>query len=69
LPVEGNVSIDIYNLTGSRVAHIEKGVQTEGEYTIQWDARNNPNGMYVAMITVKTSDDILRQQVKMIITK
>jgi hypothetical protein len=69
MPVEGNVTIDIYNLTGSRVARIENGNQTEGEYTCNWDARNMPNGLYIAMIVVKTSDDVLRQQVKMLLNK
>lgn len=69
LPVEGDVSITVYNMLGTQVAKIDKPQQPEGASQVRWDATGLPAGMYMGVVTLKTSDDILRQQVKMLLTK
>ena len=69
LPVNGDVNIAVYNMLGTKVATIDRPQQTEGTYEFKWEPVGMPTGMYVGVVTLRTSDDVIRQQVKMLLTK
>jgi parallel beta-helix repeat protein len=69
LPVAGDVQICIYNLMGERVDLLEKPGQTEGVYEYKWNTKDLSQGIYLGVITLKTSDDILRRHIKMLLYK
>ena len=46
LPESGPVTLTIYNLLGQKVATLFDGTQTVGEYSLVWDAKNQPSGVY-----------------------
>jgi hypothetical protein len=48
LPVEGNVSLKIYDILGREIRTlINNETKTAGQYTINFDARNLPSGIYI----------------------
>ncbi len=52
LPESRRVTLDIYNLTGQRVATLVDGVQSAGEHTIEWNSTDNAgnrvaSGVYI----------------------
>ncbi len=46
LPLEGRISLKIYNLLGEMVADLIEGVQPAGFRQIVWNAGNFPSGIY-----------------------
>ncbi|MBS1552537.1 MAG: T9SS type A sorting domain-containing protein [Bacteroidetes bacterium] len=51
LPVDGKVSIILYDLTGRQVANLVNEVKTAGYYTVSFNASNLASGMYFYRIT------------------
>ena len=51
LPVDGKVSIVLYDLTGRQVASIVNEVKTAGYYTVSFNASNLASGMYFYRIS------------------
>ena len=56
LPEKSTVEIVIYNLLGQKVVDLFKGNKQAGSHIIEWDASNNPSGMY--FIKMQTRDFI-----------
>ncbi len=57
LPVNGNVALGIYNVTGQLVRELVKGPVQAGQWAVTWDgrdasARNVPGGVYFYKLTV-----------------
>ena len=55
LPVEGDVSIVIYDAIGQEIRQLVKNGHTAGRYSVQWDAKNElgrsvGSGVYIAKI-------------------
>jgi len=46
LPRESYVELKVYDVLGRRVATLVNESKGAGEYTVQWDARNVPGGVY-----------------------
>ncbi len=46
LPQPGNVSIKIYDVLGNEVAILLNEEKSAGRYEVNWDAKNNPSGVY-----------------------
>jgi len=46
VPVEGMVSLSVYNVMGQLVDVIHSGSMTEGSHSITWNASNMTSGMY-----------------------
>ena len=46
-----NVTIDIYDILGRKVATLVQGEQQAGEYRITWQANDQPSGVYFATFT------------------
>jgi hypothetical protein len=57
LSMTGNVQLTIYNTIGQKVRMLVNKQQTPGNYTVQWDSRNDnnkemPSGIYIYRITI-----------------
>ncbi len=54
LPEPGNVSLQVYDLLGARVAALASGPQNPGSYATVWDAQRFGSRVYFVRPTVKT---------------
>ncbi|MBC8196309.1 MAG: T9SS type A sorting domain-containing protein, partial [Candidatus Marinimicrobia bacterium] len=45
--LDSDVSIAIYNLLGEKVANLVNEHHFSGDYSVEWNASNNPSGLYV----------------------
>lgn len=52
LPVSGHVNLDIYNLQGQLVETLVNDFQSAGVYNINWNADNEPSGLYFYRLSV-----------------
>jgi hypothetical protein len=52
LPKSGLVQLKVYDLLGREVSVLVNEVQTEGAYTINFDAGNLPSGIYICSLRV-----------------
>ena len=52
IPHSGNVTIAIYNILGQQIARLVDGVQTAGDHSITWSAKNVSSGMYLYTLGV-----------------
>jgi len=68
-PVEGNATLEIFDFTGNKVKTIQHTSGTEGEHELSFSAHGMAPGVYMVTLTLHTSDDILKQTAKMIITR
>jgi M6 family metalloprotease-like protein len=65
LPREMTVSLDVYDLSGRRVANLASGRQPEGFHTVVWDGRSAsgervPSGVY--LYRLKAGDLVLKRK-------
>jgi hypothetical protein len=51
LPEESNVTFDIYDLLGRKVATLREGLQSAGRHKTIWDAGRSSSGMYFYRLT------------------
>ena len=47
IPIDGIVSINIYDLMGKKIKTLVDVDQTAGNKTVIWDAKNHPSGVYI----------------------
>ena len=50
LPVDGNVSIEVYNLQGRIIETLTNQPMKAGYYSVNWNADNHPSGLYFVRI-------------------
>jgi S-formylglutathione hydrolase FrmB len=50
IPKEMQVRVAIYNATGQRVATLVDAKQTAGTYSVCWEAKQLPNGVYICQM-------------------
>ena len=50
----GTVSLDVYSVTGERVATLDKQTRDAGTYRVLYDATALPSGVYTAVLRVHT---------------
>ena len=68
-PVEGDVTIQIFDMMGNLVRSVEKPAANEGQHDFLFNAAGFAPGVYLYVLTLATSDDTLMQTGKMIINK
>jgi cytochrome c peroxidase len=51
LPKSTNVTLEIFNLLGQKVAVLANGLQDAGNHTVTWDASNSSTGFYFYRLT------------------
>jgi len=47
VPMNGQVTVQVYNLMGQVVATLASGYMDANTYTLTWDASNAASGMYL----------------------
>lgn len=55
IPESGNVSLEVYSLTGQLIASLVNGVQPAGSHTAVFDASNLSSGMYLYRLSTENS--------------
>ena len=65
LPEDASVQLEIFDITGRRVAEIQNGMQAEGNYSALWNGQDDsgyilPAGIYMARITAGQDVQTLR---------
>jgi hypothetical protein len=46
LAVESNISLDIFDICGRKIANVAKGQYSAGKYSVLWDASTRVSGVY-----------------------
>ena len=46
-----NINISIYNMVGEKVSELVNTKQAAGEYSVSWEANNQPSGLYLVMLS------------------
>ncbi|MCX6641268.1 MAG: FG-GAP-like repeat-containing protein [bacterium] len=51
LPAPQEVSLEVYNILGSKIATLVSGKQSAGDHTVSWNATGNASGVYLVRLT------------------
>ena len=57
LPVATDVTLEIYNITGQKVATLIDGNLSAGEHRVSWDGRDHSSGVYFYRLTTPGFSD------------
>jgi len=52
LTKDSHVKLVVYNVLGEAVAQLIDGFHSQGSYNVQWDAQNQPSGLYLYSLEV-----------------
>ncbi len=71
LPVNSNVTLDVYNVLGQRVAQLVNGKLTAGYHSVKWNAGEFASGVYIYKLSAKNNngDQIFSSTRKMVLLK
>jgi hypothetical protein len=69
LPEACEVNLKIYNSLGMLVRVLKEGSREAGSHTDQWDATDQPSGIYYYILEVDTGDELLQQSGKLILKR
>ena len=69
LPEDCEVNLKIYNSLGMLVRVLKEGSREAGSHTDQWDATDQPSGIYYYILEVDTGDELLQQSGKLILKR
>ena len=64
LPESGNVTLEVFDVTGRRVATLVDGPQQSGVHQVSFDATNVASGIY--FYSLQAGDQILTQKMTLI---
>ncbi len=65
LPKDTHVTLTVYNITGQVVTVLKDGLLNAGSYSVIWDAKGMPSGIY--LYKLKADDFIMTK--KMLLLK
>lgn len=60
LESNSNVTLDVYNVLGQRVAHLLDKNKKSGNYRVEWQAKNMSSGIYFAVLRTDFSSKTLK---------
>ena len=60
LPTSGDVTLEVYNIQGQKVAILVNGFKSSGQHTVAFDASNLASGVYVYRLTSINSVQVKR---------
>jgi len=60
LPKETHVTLKIYNLLGEEMTTLVDGIRSAGVHTVNFDAKNLPNGIYFSVLQVGEARQVRR---------
>ena len=66
LPISGQVSIEVYNITGAKVRTLVNEKKASGLYEVEFDGRGTASGVYFYSLSV---DGVLIDTKRMILLK
>lgn len=69
LPVNGNVTLTVYNILGQQVATLINQVQKAGSYKIHFDASNLASGVYIYRMNVEAGTKSFSKTQRMMLLK
>ena len=69
LPIQGNVSLIVYDLRGQEVARLINGVMPAGNHSVTWDASNVSSGIYFYRLTAGSPAGDFVQTRKMLLLR
>jgi len=61
VPMEGDVNVQVYDLSGRVVSTLLTGVQAQGDYNLTWNASEQASGMY--LVRAETADNVAVQKI------
>ncbi len=61
LPMESDVSVQVYDLSGRMISTLLSGVQAQGDYNLTWNAQEQASGMY--LVRAETAGSIAVQKI------
>ncbi|MGE5498058.1 MAG: T9SS type A sorting domain-containing protein, partial [Syntrophothermus sp.] len=69
MPVNGKVTLEIYNTLGEKIATLVNGSQAAGVYKADWNATNQKSGIYIYRISVSSETKNYLEARKMVLLK
>ena len=69
IPKEGNVKIEVYDITGKLVTTLVNGVMNSGKYSVTWDGRNSAGqsvGSGIYLYRIQASDFVAVKKMVML---
>jgi hypothetical protein len=52
IPIQGHVSLSVWNVLGQRVAELVDRAQPPGHYRLSWNPDSKPSGLYFAVLKI-----------------
>ncbi|MBN2202549.1 T9SS type A sorting domain-containing protein, partial [bacterium] len=65
LPISGQVSIEVFNVSGDKIITLSEGYEERGNHLLTWESRDSygkpvPAGLYFCVIKIGTYCDVIR---------
>ena len=61
VPMESDVSVQVYDLSGRMISTLLSGVQAQGDYNLTWNAQEQASGMY--LVRAETAGSVAIQKI------
>lgn len=61
VPMESNVNVQVYDLSGRMVSNLLSGIQAQGDYNLTWNASEQASGMY--LLRAEMADQVAVQKI------
>ncbi len=58
IPQSGNVTLEVFDITGQKISTLFNGVKNPGSHTTIWNADNNASGVYLIKIKIQQKNFI-----------
>jgi hypothetical protein len=66
VPTDGNVTLEVYDITGTSVMVMVDQVMAAGDHLVRMNSGALKPGVYMATLTLKDNDTMLRRTIKVI---